>query len=119
MALSEALYMQMVDVDCAQCHVTFAIMQKHEDRLRKSQETFYCPAGHSLVFNRSKKEKDFEATKKKLEATENQLMWAEQREKRLKEELTKDKCPHCKGRFKQLKSHIKRMHPDESHSVGK
>jgi len=37
-------------IECAKCHILFAITQDHDNRLRKSKEDFWCPSGHTQVY---------------------------------------------------------------------
>jgi hypothetical protein len=34
-------------IDCYKCHCVFAIPREMNDRLLKTHDTFYCPAGHA------------------------------------------------------------------------
>lgn len=44
---------KFVNINCASCYVPFMITKKHQDRLRKSGETFYCPSGHKNYYTKS------------------------------------------------------------------
>ncbi len=37
---------KMVEIECCNCHVVFAITEEWQAALRKCHNWFYCPAGH-------------------------------------------------------------------------
>lgn len=49
-----------VHIACASkgCHATITVHEQEEARLRRTGESFFCPAGHSNYFPRGKSEKD-------------------------------------------------------------
>jgi hypothetical protein len=50
-----------VHIACAErgCHATITVHEQEHARLRRTHETFYCPAGHSNYYSRPRKtEKD-------------------------------------------------------------
>lgn len=59
-----------VHIACAtpKCHATITVHVQEEERLRRTGETFYCPAGHSNFFPRGKSKKD-----ERIEQLERQL----------------------------------------------
>ncbi len=44
---------KFVNINCANCHVPFLVTKRHQDRLRKTGETFYCPSGHKNYYSKS------------------------------------------------------------------
>jgi len=53
---------EMVNVDCAECHITFAITAIFYRRLLKCHNTFYCPMGHGNCYSgKTEQEKLVEA----------------------------------------------------------
>lgn len=41
---------------CAKCNVLFYITIDHDNRLKNSYETFYCPSGHTQSYKKPKGE---------------------------------------------------------------
>lgn len=111
MDLNETIASQMELVDCAACHIQFALFKSHVNRLRETHKGFYCPNGHSLVFNGETEE---DKLRKKLEAAERSAQFYRQQSERRAREAQLKKCPHCPKQVIHLVSHIKRRHPDAS-----
>lgn len=59
-------------IDCATCHVQFAITASMDDRLRANGERFYCPMGHHLSYGKSALDKSKDRARQ-LERTVGRL----------------------------------------------
>ena len=127
-------------IECASCGIPFAITAEFEKRRREDHKDFYCPNGHSLVFNGpSESERRAKEAEKRAERLERQVQaekdrvqfWRDEHDatKRsltaTKGQLTKTKkrvangvCPCCKRNFPSLARHMKTEHPDYVHEDG-
>ena len=45
---------QMETIICYKCAIPFAVPSNYKDHLQKSQDSFYCPNGHSQAYVKSK-----------------------------------------------------------------
>jgi hypothetical protein len=115
---------------CAGCSVPFGMPADMEERRRNDHATFYCPSGHSNVFNgKTEAEKQRERADRlarQVEAREADIRFEQRRlenERRAhsatKGQLTKTKkrvangvCPCCTRHFVNVERHIKSQHPD-------
>lgn len=103
-------------VTCANCHVQFMLTSRHVSQLRKSQEGFYCPNGHSISYGKSdcdKTKAELEKTKKRLEEAYEYNGQLRRETWELKDKITearKSDCPHCGKRYIHLDKHIKKHH---------
>jgi hypothetical protein len=72
-----------VEVTCANCGAAIALHRDHEAHLRRTHESFYCPAGHSNYFpGKSKAEKEIERLNRQLQTDERMLAdWRDRWEK--------------------------------------
>lgn len=52
------------EVHCCNCGITFKFSKKIEEMWRKDEKTFYCPNGHSLVWNKPKESEEQKEIKK-------------------------------------------------------
>lgn len=85
------------EVNCCNCGITFKFSKKIEEMWRKDEKTFYCPNGHSLVWNKPKETEEQKELKKlkaevkelkeKLVAAEKQVEDQKQRVNELTTEL--------------------------------
>lgn len=122
---------------CAACGVSFYLPDYFVANKRRTKETFYCPSGHSLVFNGRNKEdilrEELEqkelAIKRKNEelARKNELLESVRRQRdraerssasykgklgSVKRRAAHGVCPCCSRTFKQLAAHMKTKHPE-------
>lgn len=63
---------ELCEVDCCSCGISFKFSKKIEEMWRKSEKTFYCPNGHTLVWNKPKESAE-EKELKKLRAEVKEL----------------------------------------------
>jgi len=118
---TETLVMKVIY--CANCNIPFAISEDHQDRMRKTHEGFYCPNGHSNIYNglnaeeklrAELKRKEQELADKAIEAIrmQNELESQIKRQKRDLKRLTNGVCPCCNRTFSNLHNHMKKQHPE-------
>lgn len=82
---------QLAVIECCTCKMTFAITEETERRLRVSEDSFYCPAGHSQWFGKSECSK----LKDKVKNLENsKKMWI-------------DSCNHIEEELKHTKHRLR------------
>lgn len=115
--------------DCAECGVSFA--SSVVSKRRKDGKGFYCPNGHSLVFNQTKTEAEklraqLEQEKFRREQAEQDATVAREAKKwatadarrartinrKMKQRIEAGVCLHCNRTFKQLAEHMKCKHPE-------
>jgi hypothetical protein len=121
------LYVTYNNIDCCNCGMTFAVPVAWERERRTNHNGFFCPNGHSLVFNgpsvleKQVKEKEEEITrlKSRLDWKERSLLSANRSNMALRGQRTKLKnrisngvCPCCHRTFGKLQSHMETKHPD-------
>jgi hypothetical protein len=128
-------------IGCANCGVSFAITAIFQRRLIDSHQTFYCPNGHSNIYNgKTAVERDRDAVQKKLDEERSTNEWlrgqldvsrraadaakktasaAKASVTRLKKRCSAGVCPFCNRTFKQLQMHMKSKHREEIHADGK
>lgn len=120
----------MVVEECCNCGMQFAITRQFQNRVKRTHENFYCPAGHGQHYPAKSKEeklKDQVANlERRVEQERKRKEWAEQdaqlaknRERaqkaaktRLKNDIARGKCPCCKKTFKHLAKHMAAKHPE-------
>lgn len=61
---------KMSIVQCARCHIPFAVSEEFERSLRKCHNTFYCPQGHPMSYPHKT---DEEILQSKLKNAQNEL----------------------------------------------
>ncbi len=113
---------QFVVVSCYKCAISFAIPQEMYENVHDKNpgyDSFYCPNGHSQVYQRKSYEERI------AEAQREAAMMRDQRDsalaekdriargnERLRKRIKVGVCPCCHRTFKQLASHMKNKHPD-------
>lgn len=116
--------------ECCNCGVLFAITEETYKRLRKSQEWFYCPNGHSQHYvgktevqklreqleaaretARSHAERADRAHRRAEEADRSRAAYKGQVTK-LKNRAKAGVCPCCNRTFQNLARHMASKHPD-------
>ena len=107
---------------CCVCGITFAAPQHWFKTKQRTQETFYCPNGHTLSFTKStetllreqvadeqKRARELElqltSVKDQLQATKRELARHQKR-------VANGVCPCCNRSFAQLQRHMKTKHPE-------
>jgi hypothetical protein len=114
---------------CANCGVLFAVPDWFKNQRRKDHGTFYCPSGHSLVYNgpteaekEAKRYKEWYESEQRLARQRSAALMTERRKHAAtKGQLTKTRkraaaalCPvdGCKRHIVQLERHLRTKHPD-------
>jgi hypothetical protein len=113
-------------IECARCNIDFGIGDDFMRRRREDHQNFYCPNGHSNVYNgKSDLEKERDRLARQLEfantratAAEDQAQTAERRRRaqkaantRLKRRVANGVCPCCTRSFRDLQRHMETKHP--------
>lgn len=114
---------KIVIIECASCSVDFGIGKQYQDNRRKDHGSFYCPNGHSNVYNQDNEE---EKQRKRADAAEARARsWRDQAEAaersriaqkaattRLQKRVANGICPCCHRSFQNLRRHMSGQHPD-------
>lgn len=85
---------ELCEVDCCSCGISFKFSKKIEEMWRKSEKTFYCPNGHTLVWTKPKEsaeEKELKTLRVEVKELKEKLVAAEKQteiQKKRVEELT-------------------------------
>lgn len=124
---------EMKTVICYKCSIPFAMPERLNEWLRRSQDSFFCPNGHIQAYVKSteqilkekieRQKQEFESKKSSLERTIERTI--EQRDNVIKDrtvlkgKLTKQTnrikngvCPCCNRTFQNLMDHMKKQHPE-------
>lgn len=128
---SFAGYNELTTDVCAWCGVLFAAPKHLIAARRKDGETFYCPNGHSLRFNRGEpeaerlrrqleEERDWSArlaaerdqTKAALRAQRARATRFKNDRDRERKRMEAGVCPCCNRTFRQLARHMRSQHPE-------
>lgn len=99
-------------IDCARCGMPFGVTPDFQERRRKDHALFYCPHGHSNVYQDETEE---EKLRKRLQMSERQTrMEREQREKAERQlaRVNRGVCPKCNRTFKALQRHMATKHKE-------
>lgn len=111
---------------CGSCGVLFAAPEPLIDHCRETGDNFFCPNGHSLVFNdyeNKRLKRELARTKDRLAATRARADQTEASLRATRGVVTKQRkklekvvagvCPvdGCKRHFKDLRRHIETKHP--------
>lgn len=113
---------EMVLEDCCDCGVNFGMTKSFYSSRLRTGNNFYCPNGHSMVYNNGENAKLREKAKKyrkwydeeverrciaegSLRATKGHLT-------RTRNRISKGVCPCCNRSFKDLAAHMENKHPD-------
>lgn len=117
-------------IECASCNIDFGIGDDFMSRRRQDHGTFYCPNGHSNVYNgdseAEKLRKEVERSKQRerdafdyaTRERERRLLAERQRAAakgqvtRIKNRIAAGVCPCCNRTFQNLAKHMAGQHPD-------
>jgi DNA-binding XRE family transcriptional regulator len=108
-------------IECYKCHCIFAIPREMNDRLLKTHDNFFCPAGHAQHYLGLTPEQKLQ---RELDEKQRQLEREEARAARLKTErdqvarahsrmrvrVMNGVCPCCNRTFQNLMRHMKTEH---------
>lgn len=105
---------------CFSCGVVFAMTEEHEQRLRASHNTFYCPNGHTMWFKPGKSDEQKlkesaareTALKDQLSAAIREGDAARQELLRTRQRIANGVCPCCTRSFPNVLAHMTTEHPD-------
>lgn len=129
MAIFEVIE-KLETLHCASCAMTFAVPSRFEKDRRKDHQGFYCPAGHSNVFQgESEAEKlrrerdrlaqrvaerddDVQRQRERAEAAERRAAAARGQTTKLKKRASAGTCPCCSRTFSNMAEHMKKQHPE-------
>lgn len=121
---------QLTVLHCAACSISFAMPDDFESRRRKDHVSFYCPAGHSNMFNGESEEQKLrkqlereQAAKARLTANLDQARADADHERarangykgqatKMKNRIGKGVCPCCNRQFTNVERHMATQHPD-------
>jgi len=116
-------------IQCAGCGIDFGIGQDFERRRREDHGTFYCPNGHSNVYDHETEAENLRFQNERLRAQAKTARENEQfhRERaaherrsaaavrghltRLRNRISNGVCPCCQRSFENVRNHIKGQHP--------
>lgn len=112
----------LIDMQCGECDLTFAVPDYWRNKKRQTGETFYCPNGHPRCYRDSDNTK-LEKRISSLESTNTHLRDQAEAAARanaaLKGQITKARkrasngvCPCCKRTFANVARHMNSKHPD-------
>lgn len=76
----------LIELQCANCGITFAMEKAWNDRLRENHKGFHCPSGHSNVYSGTTEE---DKLKEKIKEKERLLIEKDREINRLKFPLKK------------------------------
>ncbi len=115
--LSIALNFEVIT--CYKCGVPFAVPAKMRQELIRTQESFYCPSGHSQCYTGETAEQrlkrqleEKEKTISRLAVEKIQLDGQVSTLNRKLKRVHNGTRPCCKRSFKNLQRHMKTKHPD-------
>lgn len=127
------LTVQMETIICYKCAIPFSVPQQYKTHLRSSQDSFFCPNGHSQSYTKStetilrekierierEKQNEVNYLKNQIYQKEEKIISQKKENIVLKSKHTKLKnrvvngvCPCCNRSFKGLHEHIKKQHPE-------
>lgn len=94
-----------IKITCCNCYVPFWIEEEHNEELKRTKATFYCPNGHPQSYvGKSDKEK----------AAELREEVERQRKLRINERVEKNQeIAHLKNKVKTYKGHLTRKKSKE------
>lgn len=112
-------------VSCHMCGVTFGMARDFKNQRHTDGETFYCPAGHGMVYRETTKQ-ELERVRGQLafnrellaaesrnhEATANKLRGTKGALTRTKRRANAGVCLDCHRTFVDVVRHREKMHPE-------
>ena len=110
--------------ECISCGIPFFMPEYHRKQLLKSHNSFYCPNGHSMVYNgKSDEQKEIDRLKSEIdwqikdkEGITEQLLETITEKNKLSRQLKrvhKGVCPCCNRSFVNLAKHMETKHKDQ------
>lgn len=121
--------LQLVTIECFKCGVLFAVSAELDRNWHKTQDSFFCPNGHSQAYVEStakKLQRELQAQAAKLAEKERALAWEKERVASLDKQLARERkatmrlkkrvsvgvCPCCQRTVQQLARHMQSKHPE-------
>lgn len=125
--------LQFETIICYKCAIPFAVPTRYKQHLKDSQDSFYCPNGHSQSYTKSTEtilREKIQRIERQKEQEENYLRSIISRKEelinskskevkvlkskhtKLKNRIANGVCPCCQRSFQNLHEHIKNQHPD-------
>lgn len=110
-------------IDCAKCHVLFAVTADHDTSLRSTGAEFVCPSGHTLAYNGGRTAEQVANERTVLLAVELATVTAERdhterlhraavgKNTILKRRISHGLCPCCQAAFPDAAAHLAAEHP--------
>ncbi len=123
------MFLTLTTIECANCGVPFGVTKDYEDRRRADHKGFFCPSGHSNVFNH---ETEAERLKREVAQLQTNLEHKEARISSQREQMAalersrsalrgvhtrtcnrvkNGVCPCCNRTFANLAAHMETKHP--------
>lgn len=117
---------------CCSCQIPFAMRKAHQDMLRRTSNSFFCPNGHPQSYRVTtedqlrQKVKDAEEAVRRANHSQN-LAWEEAAKAKKREQLAAGEtrglvtriasgiCPCCNRFFSNVERHMKSKHPGLTH----
>lgn len=106
---------ELETVVCCSCGIPFGLPVNYKRKLLETHGDFYCPNGHTLVFNGESKS---EKLQRLLRQKENELaqkiatnIQLDNQLTKIKKDISQGKCPCCGKTYKRLANHMARKHP--------
>lgn len=103
-------------LQCANCNICFAITSDFMKRRRDDHEGFYCPNGHSNVYNGKSEEEKLNDRLINVLSENNQLRQesddSRKKYNRIRDRVKNGVCPCCDRTFQNLMRHIQDKHPE-------
>jgi len=115
---------------CTSCGIAFAMPEHFATGRRNDHRSFWCPNGHEQHFPQESPEEKLrgqlaaaqdraDTLRVQRDHLERSAAVTRGHMPRLKKRIAHGVCPCCQRTFKQLSSHMERMHPEyvEEHGV--
>lgn len=107
-------------VTCCICATPIALDEDFIRNRRADGSTFWCPNGHANCFRESdvkKLERQLAQERSRHDQTAAAKSAAEREVAAIKKRASLGQCPCCDGKFRNLRNHMQRKHPDFSPAV--
>lgn len=111
-------------IHCAECSMAFGVPDRFETDRRRDHRAFYCPAGHSNVFQAETEEEklrrilqvrttQYEDKRREVEDLKRRREADERRAAKARQRAGAGVCPveGCKRHFLNVKRHMAAKHP--------
>lgn len=110
-------------IECAACHMDFAVQNEFQRDRRSDHTRFYCPAGHVNYYPQKSDvdkararaehaEARATALKDQLDATERSRRALKGQVTKVRNRVSKGVCPCCNRHFENVERHMTTKHPE-------